>query len=107
MRLHTTANSRQGSKDVLVEQPDRSLALETFDAGELNDHLMDIGLSTIWQCNEKDGTCESICSGAQSRRPTLTETLMVSTGDAMKKEIKIASRVEPKDALRYKYAFDM
>lgn len=41
------------------------------------------------------------------RDPKLTERRMTSAGDAMKKEIKIAPRVEPKDALRYKYAFDM
>ena len=29
------------------------------------------------------------------------------SGDAMRKEIKIAPFVTPKDALQYKYAFDM
>lgn len=63
IRLHTLTNSQVGHANVLVEVPlargeGTQLRLKRYELGELNERLMDVGLSKINQCRESDGTCE-------------------------------------------------
>lgn len=78
VRLHNLTNSISGKVQVVVENSKRtllggdrqSLHLQTFDLGDLNSELMDVGLTRITQCDEKDGTCEWAHLEAQHLHPS-------------------------------------
>ncbi|KAL7417282.1 hypothetical protein BDY24DRAFT_412029 [Mrakia frigida] len=84
IRLHALANARRGHTDVLIESPSRRIAMKRVQVRDLNEHLMDVGISSIGQCSEEDGTCA-----------------------VMRKEIQLAGVVFPHETLQYRYAFDI
>jgi len=97
-------------------------------ARELNEHLFDVGITAVAQCQESDGTCESRRS-AQGRHNSLkrsrselrerrrergreAELRLLSLcfptlGDEMREEIKLGGYVTPQETLLYRYALDM
>lgn len=110
IRLHALTNAKRGKKDVLVEtKGGKEVEMRRFEVGDLNEHLMDVGLSSIGQCKEEDGTCEcdSRAWSASGRAVETHLLLYFVAGDAMRKEIQLAGVVFPHDALLYRYAIDM
>jgi hypothetical protein len=64
IRLNAIANAHGDTHtDVLVEtSPDasnRQAMMRRLHVEELNKHLFDVGITSVSQCDEKDGTCES------------------------------------------------
>ncbi|KAL7410802.1 hypothetical protein BDY24DRAFT_168274 [Mrakia frigida] len=62
----------------------REVSMRRLEAKGLNEHLFDVGITEVVQCEERDGTCEE-----------------------MRDEIKLAPAVRPEEALLYRYAFDI
>ncbi|KAL7409844.1 hypothetical protein BDY24DRAFT_444581 [Mrakia frigida] len=89
VRLNALANAHGDSHtDVLVEtgydESDRKVSMKRLHARELNEHLFDVGITAIAQCQESDGTC-----------------------DEMRDEIKLGGYVTPSETLLYRYALDI
>ncbi|WOO79458.1 Beta-1,2-xylosyltransferase 1 [Vanrija pseudolonga] len=82
-RLHFFANREDGETSVWVER-DNQLLPEEWSNQQLNKKYFDIKLSGRPHQCDPDGTC-----------------------DEMAKEIKFGSRVEPEEAIKYKYVLDV
>lgn len=80
------------------------LRLKRYELGELNVRLMDVGLSNINQCRESDGTCELPRTRLKqnTERTLIVFYLTFSPGDRMRAELKVAERVNPFNAMKYK-----
>ncbi|TXT06117.1 hypothetical protein VHUM_03590 [Vanrija humicola] len=82
-RLHFLANRKDGDSNIWVER-DKQLYHETWSNDELNQNYFDISLAGRPHQCDNDGTCEE-----------------------MAKEIRFAGRVEPEEAIKYKYVIDV
>lgn len=115
VRLNALANAHGDSHtDVLVEtgydESDRKVSMKRLHARELNEHLFDVGITAIAQCQESDGTCEFFGVEFETKEREAELVLGRSffpSGDEMRDEIKLGGYVTPSETLLYRYALDM
>lgn len=91
--------------------PSETPSMRRLSARALNDHLFDVGLTKVVQCDEDDGTCtfptrlDSTDEG--TRLIFLLLLHLLHPGDEMDEEIELVDDLAPLDTAMYRYVIDM